>query len=252
MDSMDSTDSFDEFEFTPITEGLGFHKKPVKLEKTPEAPPTPLQRKTEIPPPLAAKLRSNIDFVGPERASEPKLKAPLPRPGEIAKPTVAPAASAAFTMPKAQPKPTSIPQAAKPIAAHLAAGLVDGVLVIAVGIIFLVALLVVTKVDLMAVLTSSEIDHLTQISLIVLFATVLQLYIVASRSFFGSTIGDWAFDVALGKPEQQERWSFPFLVLWRSVVVTATGIILLPLMSAIVRQDLAYYLTGLQLYRNEF
>jgi hypothetical protein len=39
------------------------------------------------------------------------------------------------------------------------------------------------------------------------------------------------------------------LVAWRSIVVTATGLVVLPALSLFMRRDLIRYLTGLQLYR---
>ena len=55
---------------------------------------------------------------------------------------------------------------------------------------FMVALLVVTKVDLSVVFRNLNSDYMTQISLGVLFLAVMQMYVVISRSFFGRTLGE--------------------------------------------------------------
>ena len=92
-------------------------------------------------------------------------------------------------------------------------------------------------------------DLTAQISAIMLFVVVLQIYVVTSRSLFGCTLGEWTFDCQMGTDPQQKDGYYPMQVLWRSLLTIGTGVILIPLLSFISRRDLARYLTGLQLYR---
>lgn len=127
----------------------------------------------------------------------------------------------------------------------------DVLVVLAMALVFLLSLLIVTKVDLMSVWASSKNDLMTQLSMAVLYIAVYQMYVVISRSFFGRTLGEWTFDFQLGNDEQQKKALYPVKVLWRSLLVIMTGVVILPLFSFIFRKDLASYLTGLQLYEQK-
>ena len=113
------------------------------------------------------------------------------------------------------------------------------------------SLLLVTKVDLAAVLFNTQSEITTQFSLALLFVAVLQMYVVVARSFFGRTLGEWTFDYQMGEDYQHEAAIYPLKVVWRSIVVTATGLVILPLISFLFRKDITASLTGLQLYREK-
>jgi hypothetical protein len=133
---------------------------------------------------------------------------------------------------------------AAPMAAFLDAMVAAGVATIA-----LVSILAITHINLMGLLTNAQTDVPTQIHLGLLFVAVLLMYMLVARSFFGASLGEWAFDLQLGSKEDQSRIVYPLLVAWRSIVVTATGLVVLPALSLVMRRDLIRYLTGLQLYR---
>jgi hypothetical protein len=109
----------------------------------------------------------------------------------------------------------------------------------------------VTKVDLSAILRGLNNDEITLISLGVFFVAVIQMYVVTARSFFGRTLGEWTFDVQLGKTEDQSKTFYPLKVVARSLLVTATGLIVLPILSLVVGRDLAGDLLGLHLYQQQ-
>jgi hypothetical protein len=75
------------------------------------------------------------------------------------------------------------------------------------------------------------------------------MYTVIARSFFGRTLGEWTFDVQLGQDKEQELESYPVKVALRALLTTVTGLILLPLISAVMGRDIAGTVTGVQLYR---
>lgn len=135
------------------------------------------------------------------------------------------------------------------ISHHWLAGVLDATLVFGLGLLFLVTLVFITQVDFLALLWSGGSTGVVAISqLVILLMGVSQVYFLASRGLFGATLGDWAFDTQVGVKEDQSSWFFPFLVLWRSVLITMTGFIFLPLISTLFRRDIASYLTGLQLF----
>ncbi len=240
-------DPIDDFEFKPITEGLGFHKKsPLQLEPELPAPIEPARRPElkEILPPF----RSQQDFikdkpvVKPTPRTEPKLYPPMPHappPKLDTRVKIEPVSQIVSTY--AEPKLNAV-------ALNLPAVLIDAVMIFALSILFLVAVLVVTKVDLVSVMTNAQNDGMTQLSLLLLVVAVVQLYMITLRSFFGSTLGEWAFDSQLGTAAQQMSVLFPLLVLWRSIFITITGLFPLPILSLLFGRDLAAYATGLNLY----
>lgn len=137
----------------------------------------------------------------------------------------------------------------KEIAISIGAMAFDTLLVFGIASLFAVALLLITESDLALVLMNAQEDGATQFGIALVLLTVYELYMVVTRSFFGSTLGDWAFDVTLGNPKQQDSVFYPFKVAWRGFVVGATGFILLPLLSVILKKDVAGMLSGIRTYK---
>ncbi len=131
----------------------------------------------------------------------------------------------------------------------LSAAFLDFVMVVALSLIFLVMLLSVTKVEILSIAFNLQSDLATQVSLLVLFIAIIQMYVVVTRSFFGRTLGEWTFDYQLGNDQQQKSGWYPLLVTWRSLLMVLTGLVVLPILSVIVRRDLPAYFCGLHLYR---
>ncbi len=308
--SNSNMDPFDEFEFKPLTDGLGFHKKSVNLKDglkksgvlqdelqplpsalpklmTDEAPiaplkkhtfedvlsaleKSPLQREretkkdntggltfTEVLPrdPVPNKKSAmeietprapvNSPFPRPDAYKSPAIRKPLVSPGAMTDTAVTTAVSpgtrrGATNSPKSKLAPATI---------SLESALLDLIIVTGLALVFMVALLMITKVDLNIVFKNLNTDMMTQISLGVLFLAVMQMYVVISRSFFGRTLGEWTFDLQIGEDEQQRMEIYPVKIAARSALVTATGLILLPLISSIIGRDVAGQITGVKLYR---
>lgn len=298
-------DPFDEFEFKPLTEGLGFHKKSLSLkdglkssgviedelqsipsslpknmiEDLPKAPTkkhsfedvlsalekTPLNRPNDLkftePLPREAKKKA-LDFEIPQAPVQSPFPVPeaykgpaapigpstpipvspsqvkkVPRIDEMA--SVGTRRGAADSpMRKLQPATMSVPSA-----------LLDLIICSALGLVFLVVLLTVTKVNLNTVIANVSKDVMVQISLGVLFLTVMQMYVVIARSFFGQTLGEWTFDLQIGRDEEQFTETYALKVAFRSVLNLITGMVFLPLVSAMLGRDVAGQLSGVKLYR---
>jgi hypothetical protein len=125
----------------------------------------------------------------------------------------------------------------------------DGIIVLALAMVFLIALVAVTKVDLNAIIRNLNKDHMTQISLGVLLLAVMQMYVIIARAFFGRTVGEWTFDLQIGRDEDQRKEVYPLRVALRSLINVVTGLIVLPLVSGFLDQDLAGRMSGAFLYR---
>lgn len=301
-------DPFDEFEFKPLTDGLGFHKKSVNLKDglkksgvlqdelqpipsalpklmTDEAPIAPLKKHTfedvlsaleKSPLQRDNKKDGGLTFTevlprdpAPNKKSAMEIEtprapvnSPFPRPDAykspaIRKPVVTSAVPEASKA--VQPAPAigtkrgasnSPKSKLAPATMSIESALLDLIIVTGLSLVFMVALLMVTKVDLNIVFKNLNTDFMTQISLGVMFLAVMQMYVVISRSFFGRTLGEWTFDLQMGEDEEQKNGIYPVQIAARSALVTLTGLILLPLISAIIGRDVAGQITGVKLYRH--
>lgn len=296
-------DPFDEFEFKPLTEGLGFHKKSLSLkeglkssgviedelqsipatmpknmiEDLPKAPTkkhtfedvlsalekSPLNRPGDLkftePLPREPKKKA-LDFEIPQAP----VQSPFPIPDAYKGPA-APIGPATPLGPAAIKKVPRIEELASvgtrrgaadspvrkltPATMSMASAALDLIICAALGLIFLVALLTITKVNLNVVLANLNKDIMTQIALGVMFLTVMQMYVVIARSFFGQTLGEWTFDLQIGRDEEQFTETYAIKVAFRSVLNLITGLVLLPLVSAMLGRDIAGQLSGVKLYR---
>lgn len=134
--------------------------------------------------------------------------------------------------------------------ASVPAAILDGIVVFALSLMFLVALMTVTRVDLTTLVFDVGLDFPTQVAFGILFSSVLIMYMVVVRSFFGRTLGEWTFDHQMGDDQQHGQAVYPLKVLARTLVLIVTGIVTLPFLSLIFRKDLLAPLSGLQLYRS--
>lgn len=285
-------DPFEEFEFKPLTDGLGFHKKSISLkdglkrsgvieDQLQTVPASMPKSFLEEAPKVGAKKHTFDDVLSAlektplNRSANKELQftEPLARESEkrqameieMPRPVQSP-----FPLPEAYKTPGTQPVAKQPEKASvgtrrgaadspvrklvptsgsLASAFLDMIIVLAFTMVFVIALMLVTKVDLSIVIRNLDRDVMTQISLASLFIAVMQMYVVIGRSFFGQTIGEWTFDMQLGMDEEQTKQSYPLKVAWRSLINIATGLVLLPVISVILNKDVAGWLSGIRLYR---
>jgi len=293
-------DPLDDFEFKPLTEGLGFHKKSVNLQEqvkeaglveksmpksTPAAPPThskdavsrsaaqaldELLKTLDAPSSPAAQMRQkNLEITEPlPRTSDKKatsFEMPLPGPA-TPMPIPMPGTDAVISTKKSKPSvqlnvkqstgtrrsaadsPASLLVA---VPASFPSAILDGIVVLALTMIFMTALVSVTKVDVLNLMMNSQQDVTTQGSLAILYVAVWLMYSVIARSFFGKTLGEWTFDHQLGSAQDQQQALYPLKVVARTLVTLVTGIVVLPLISMLMGQDLAGRISGVQLYQQK-
>jgi hypothetical protein len=132
---------------------------------------------------------------------------------------------------------------------NMPGAILDAMVTLGISTIFLVCILAITRVNLMGLLTNANTDTSTQVHLAMLFVAVLQMYMLTARSFFGASLGEWAFDLQVGTDDQQRSAVYPLQVAWRTLLMTFTGFLVLPLLSLLFKRDLAQPLTGLGLIR---
>lgn len=253
------TDPFEEFEFKPLTEGLGFHQKP---EKKPAASASPA---------IETFQARGLDFneVLPSPAAEPLIKAPLPR-RELKSPkstpppapTTSPVDDILNTLQKNRKLEIELDrqhrqelrqskkvETWKTAAPKFSPMLLDAMLITAAGLLCMIIMLIVTRVDLITNLSNPDTEGFIYLSTFSLFAGVSFIYMVIHRVFLGFTPGEWAYDLRVGHPNEQGKALFSLQVVARQILITLTGLVILPLIGWIIGKDLAGTITGATLHR---
>jgi hypothetical protein len=252
-------DSNEEFDFKPLTEGLGFHTKKVDLaqeikksklfsemitdKSTREVPSLPvialeespleIEKPISIKPPLPRVEHSealNKTPKGPQKDVIDELIESFKKP-----------AKNFIEDKKANVVFEKIPNEEKQngvrTAWALAPFLVDAMMVIAFFLIGLIIALYVTQVDIIdfVINSSSQVEHVFVIPSI-LFG-MIYTYMVLTRMFLGGTLGEMVFDMQLGSAKDHESPFYGLRVLVRLMLATLTGFIPLPFFSWIFRRD---------------
>lgn len=258
------SDNFEDFEFKPLTQGLGFHKKMIDLGKeVKKADVASTASKRDISAESINRVISSIPtFDNPTPpASENFFSPPLPREElpsfrspryqEISKKTIIePALNpkvdfAASNKVSAEPMTPILAEVGFSIPAFI----FDSLVVVGLTSLFTGIVLAITQADFGLVIQNAQTDLTTRLSLVLLVLSVIELYLVLSRSFFGSTLGEWAFDIELGNMRQQKSAWYPITVAWRTLLIMLTGFVLLPLISLIIGKDVSGRFSGPRLYR---
>jgi hypothetical protein len=260
-------DPFEEFEFKPLTEGLGFHKK----KSTAAQKNTDLDTTFEISKP-GAKPNSNMNQTGLsllEDENVDPLRSPLPRKNRNPSPAVEPeptsTSSAVDEILKTLQKnrrldfesktantvaaQTAAKEDYKPDTWNFSSAFLDSMLVVAASLLCMIVVLMITKADLIANLANPDAEGMIYLSTFALLASVSLIYLVVNRMFLGSTPGEWAFEQRIGKPEQMNEAMYSVRILARSALVIVTGFIVLPILSALLNRDLAGEITGAPLLK---
>ncbi len=289
----------EEFEFKPLTDGLGFHKKKLEDESNQKLPSfldddTTFKTLPQAPEKVEAKkkiLEEKVsglpfDFSSTQATSNSLFSPTLPRETQKTKEaSKLEAHQSAITVPKLNsPKfkqidktaPAAVTNVAveqpiiqkaeavsnkielpketpvyKPSFNFITSMILDFFVVMGLAVLFTLGLVLATGLDIVSIVTQSFADLGTQIGVGLLVYSVAQLYMIISRSFFGQTLGEWSIEQQLGTPEQQEKFAYVFKLLWRTLLISFTGFITLPLISLIARKDITGKLSGVSIYKRE-
>jgi hypothetical protein len=243
-------DNFDEFQFKPITEGLGFNKKSQQMNK-------PNTQLTDLAGQSAPRSQSLTAPAGiyPARGPSKSPVTPKKNPGSSIQPLTQDRPTLNYQLPgvdtiESETAPSSIGHSDKiPTAIVIPAILFDAIVVIGLSSLFAFVVLLVAKVDPLNIIYMIGRDTMTLVSIGVLVFSVTQLYMIVSRSFFGSTLGEWAFDTELGSRSDQASAWYPIQVVVRTLSQVFTGFIFFPMVAALSGVDLAGKISGLRLRR---
>lgn len=253
-------DPFEEFEFKPITEGLGFHReqknlaqKPANMAKEILTEEAKSLLSTPLPPRKNSSSTSSISSVMFEAETNSSLNRSTDVVDEILRniqstkttnKNIQAATQEAFKTSGKQVKLEF-----KKSSVLMSAVFLDMMLVFASTLLCLVLLLAVTKVDLLSNLKNPDEQGFIYISTFALLLTVGFIYYTCYRSFLGATPGEWAYDQKIEANSTKQDGFYTFKIILRSLVIISTGVVFLPFFSWVLNKDLTGNLIGLNLVR---
>ncbi len=127
--------------------------------------------------------------------------------------------------------------------------LLDGLLVTAASLGCMIIMLMITHVDLLRNLANPDSGQMIYLATASVVLGVCFVYSVVCRVFLGYTPGEWAYDMRLGKPVVNQTALSVLQIVGRQALITVSGVILLPLIGAVIGEDLAGLISGTQLMR---
>ena len=278
-----SKDPFEEFEFRPINEGLGFHRKNKSQQSSVASgfdmggfSPQPTKTSFNIKTPAPAATVNTPSFSSPLPRNEFKAEARQEFRTDTRNDYATPSVKGNYNIPTIEDDSIAKAQTAvneilknlnqkrqldflnetekvnaelrksRPI---LFAASLDAMLIVAAFLMSMIAMLTITKVDLFLNLSHPETSGLIYTATGLLFVGVAFIYMTVNRAFVGYTPGEWAFDQRLGTQPQMETLMYIPRTAFRSFVTIATGFVTLPLLSYLFNKDVAGQISGVALYR---
>ena len=258
LPSSRSSDLFDEFEFKPITSGLGFQNQKKKAQS--ESPLSPkinlpfqgalggLELEGEITPETTRNTTS--DFERSASAEKVHAKAnPSSSPSKVAE-ILGTLKQQRQLQAQAEPvkKKKTENSLYKESSPDFSALILDSMLVIALALTCLILLILVTEADLVQIALASS-QSLILLSAGALLAMISWSYLILTRMYLGHTPGEWVFDQRLFLPSEASKLSSRAKLVWRTSLVVGTGWIALTFLSFVFRRDFAGMMSGAKLYR---
>lgn len=242
-------DPFEEFEFRPINEGLGFHRRnKTESQQGPRATTSAGTALTGFTSPLPRQ----------EHAPRSQFNIPTNNIPTIEDDSIAKAQSAVNEILKNLNHKRQLDFATeierqkgelKKSKPYFFAATLDGMLIFAGFLMSMILMLTVTKVDLFMNLNSPETSASVYLATVGLFLSVAFIYMVINRAFMGFTPGEWAFDQYCGSPAQSGSLTYVPRLALRTTVVMLTGFVTLTLASYLLNRDLAGEISGVTLHK---
>lgn len=128
------------------------------------------------------------------------------------------------------------------------ASFIDALILISASCVFMLVFSMIVKTSVGVLLGGIKHNQHQAIFFAEVFFIFGWIYMVAIRSFMGSTIGEWACDLRLGQPHERLQSGYILKVALRSTLILLTGVITLPILSLIFGRDLPGIFSGLRLF----
>ncbi len=244
-------DIMDEFEFKPLSAGLGFHKKTEVETATASTRSDKIEFRN---PNMSFSNQTSNTITTPNRPqNQPSMNQPKINVPTIEDDSILKAQSAVneilknLNHKKQQENQTKTESKFewKSTAPSLAAATLDAMFVIAIFLICMICMLAITKIDLIANFSNPGENSIIFIATGALLLLVSFVYMTLFRTYMGYTPGEWAFDQRCGKEIDQASSSYVPKVVLRSLLVSLTGFLPLTIISLFLKFDLAGTLINL-------
>ncbi len=82
----------------------------------------------------------------------------------------------------------------------------------------------------------------------VIYFVISISYFVLFRIFLGATMGEYSCGLRLGQPTERMNKTYSARIIIRTLYITATGIVILPLLSVLFKKDIAGQFSGVSIY----
>lgn len=128
------------------------------------------------------------------------------------------------------------------------ASFIDALILISASCVFILAFSLIVKTSVGALLGGLKHSEHQAFFFAEVFFVCGWIYMVAIRSFMGSTIGEWTCDLRLGQPHERLQSGYILKVALRSTLILLTGVITLPVLSLLLGRDLPGIFSGLRLF----
>lgn len=125
------------------------------------------------------------------------------------------------------------------------ASVIDSLLVVSLSCFFLLSFSLLMKAPLAKTIVQMELatGHL----LAVVFGLSIAIYMIVLRSFLGFSLGEWACGLRMGSDRERADHFYSFRIVFRTLLVIATGLIALPILSLLFRKDIPGKIAGVHL-----
>lgn len=237
-------DPMDDFEFKPLTEGLGFHKKKPKLTDSTPTKLSPAMSSSDLSPLSTPLPRARKNNPSQELKKLPEIEIDSNPVDEVLA-----TLKRHSSLPSLDLSDDVAPVQWQKANPSMSAGFLDSLLIVASTLLCFIIVLAVTKVDLIGNWTNPDKEGWIYLSAFSLLMLVSFVYLSVNRVFLGRTPGEWAFDQRLGLPEELGSAGFAFKSIFRSLLIVASGFVLLPLMSFLFKEDVAGEMSRTAIYK---
>lgn len=256
----------DELDFKPLSKGLGFHQKQLKFhaENLDFAAPTSdsieeSKNNSESMTPVWSKSpsRTQNSWGGDVDLGLAPQEDGIVDRDTFSQPLVI---DNPFYVPKKSQSPVEVVTLkfsghdglrkvkTKPVTTSFLAITMDVLTLISLCMIFSTLYFATTGQSLSDVILALPYNAALKNQFFALTLSIGFMYLIVSRCFFGRTIGEWMYHLQLGSVLDQEKASYPLKVFVRTFIIFATGFILFPILSYVLRKDYLVYLSGLELH----
>ena len=85
-------------------------------------------------------------------------------------------------------------------------------------------------------------------SALCLYVAISMIYFVLFRVFLAATLGEYSCGLRLGQPLQRIQKNYSLKILARTLLIILTGVVTIPLLSILLKKDIAGLICGISIY----